>query len=393
MFRESRSPVRCVPVALPCAFVLALFLMTGRAHAAEPTPTEDYIDIYPPYDYDEDEPFDSPDPFSWEDPVEPPSDSPSPSPEAWYALSPRPSPSPSPAARANPDPKYAKEGTVKVEYKKVKQGRPLHMHFFLPKRADPSEALPAIVLFPGGGWSKCNVTTLFPHAKYFASRGMVAAVAEYRVKSTHSSSNIFDSVADAKSAVRWMRTHARELGVDPNQIVGSGGSAGGHVVACAGIVPGQEEAGENTLVSSRPDYLVLFNPVVAFKPNGAVNRRYKERANAINPSKHVKEGAPPTVIFHGTRDTTVPISGVERFEQLMKNAGTDCVLHKYEGKSHGCYRGAASYGDTVEKADRFLARHNVLSGEPTIAGATEKAPPAKPPVRPRPRPRKRKPRR
>jgi len=291
---------------------------------------------------------------------------------------------PSPATRANPAPKYAREGTAVVEYKRVRAGRPLQLHFYLPRRTDPSRALPAIVFFPGGGWSRCKVSQFTPHAQYFASRGLVAAVAAYRVKSTHSSSDIFDCVADAKSAIRWVRTHARELGVDPDKIIAGGGSAGGHVAACAGLVPGLEEAGENTSVSSRPNYLVLFNPVLAFKPNGAVNRRYKERANAINPSAHVRRGAPPTVIFHGTRDTVAPFANVERFAGLMKAAGNHCVLHRYRGRGHGFFNHpSANYAPTVQQADRFLAGLGLLSGEPTVTGATKKAPPAKTPARPR----------
>lgn len=278
-----------------------------------------------------------------------------------------------------PEPMPGRGPTAPVVYKPLKAGRPLHLHFYRPERSDPATPLPAIVFFPGGGWTRCDVGSFKSYAEYFASRGMVAAVAEYRVKGTHPSSTIFDCVADGKSAIRWVRAHARELGVDPERIVAAGGSAGGQVAACAGLVAGRDEPGEDAAVSSRPNYLMLFNPVVSFKEGGPIIRRYAAEAAAISPTEQVRPGAPPTVIFHGTQDTTVPIASVARFEERMKAAGNDCVLFPHEGKSHGFYRGPANFAAVAEQADRFLIRQKVLAGEPTVSEPAEP-----PPQKPRP---------
>ena len=102
---------------------------------------------------------------------------------------------------------------------------------------------PAIVFFFGGGWVGGNPSQFFPHCEHLAAKGMVAVSAEYRVKSRHQATP-FDCVEDARSAVRYLRGHARELGIDPDRIAAGGGSAGGHLAAATGTlnVPASETA-------------------------------------------------------------------------------------------------------------------------------------------------------
>jgi acetyl esterase/lipase len=102
----------------------------------------------------------------------------------------------------------------------------LEMHVHFPTDWKKDDKRSAIVFFFGGGWTSGTVQQFEPQAAYLASRGMVAARAEYRVKSRHEVTP--DAcVEDAKSAVRWLRQNAALLGIDPDRIVASGGSAGG----------------------------------------------------------------------------------------------------------------------------------------------------------------------
>ena len=166
---------------------------------------------------------------------------------------------------------------------------------------------------------------------------------------------------DGKSAVRWMRANAERLGVDPNKIAAGGGSAGGHVAAAVGTVPGFEAKGEDHTVSSRPDALLLFNPVYDNGPNGYGHSRVQPNWKDICPMHNIRKGAPPTVVFLGSQDKLIPVSTAEAYDKKMEEAGSRCETHIYEGASHGFFNfgrkgkdGTDYYADTVTKMDKFL---------------------------------------
>src|SRR4029079_14661005 len=96
-----------------------------------------------------------------------------------------------------------------------------------------------------------------PQAEYFASRGLVAACADYRIESQHKTTPD-KCIEDAKTAIRWLRAKAGDFGVAPDRIVASGGSAGGHLAAATALLPGFDAPGENPSVSCKPNALVLF---------------------------------------------------------------------------------------------------------------------------------------
>lgn len=253
-----------------------------------------------------------------------------------------------------------------VDYKITPQDT-LRVHLFLPADCDSPRA--AIVFFFGGGWNNGSPSQFFEHCKYFASRGMVAFAADYRVKSRHGTTP-FECVEDGKSAVRWIRMHAADYNIDPNKIVASGGSAGGHVAACTAVIEGFDDPDENLQISSKPNALVLFNPVIDTWRDGYGMKKIGDNARDISPAHHVRPGLPPTIIFHGTEDTTVPIENVERFCRLMHEAGNECTLLPFSGHKHGFF----NYGrfdnepfkQTIRAADEFLIELGFLSGTPTI---------------------------
>jgi len=215
----------------------------------------------------------------------------------------------------------------------------------------------AIVFFYGGGWAKGRLETFHPHCRYFADRGMLAAAAEYRVRDQHGTTP-FECVADGRSALRWLRSHATELGIDPHRVAAGGSSAGGHVAACAALI-----ADEDQQVSARPDALILYNPAVDPTAANLVDR-FEGRAAELSPLQHVHAGAPPTIIFHGTADQIVPVASVERFAQLMTAAGNRCELLTFPGKAHGFHHFGTNnnqpYTELIAIADRFLTELGFL---------------------------------
>lgn len=264
-----------------------------------------------------------------------------------------------------------------VTYKHIDDAD-LKLWIFNPPEHQLSDKSPAIVFFFGGGWMGGTPEQFAPHCQYLASRGMVAAVADYRVSSRH---NVLvpACVSDAKSAVRWMREHAQDLGIDPNRIAAGGGSAGGHLAASTAFLPKFDEPGENSEISSKPNALVLFNPALILASteendtllNEALRKnrdRFGPDPENVSPYHHIKRNAPPAIIFHGTGDNTVPFASVRLFSEKMKKFGNACTVIAYKGQNHGFFNfGRDNNGpfvDTVNKMDRFLVSVGYLKAPP-----------------------------
>lgn len=269
---------------------------------------------------------------------------------------------------------------AKVEVYKTVGDVELKLYIYTPEGQPPREGRPAIVFFFGGGWRGGSPGQFHQQCKYLASRGMVAMTADYRVLSRHGT-RAKACVADGKSAVRWIRANAARLGVDPKRIAAGGGSAGGHVAASTGTVTGFDESGEDTEISSVPNAMVLFNPAVVLAPiegkydlpeGRAANLKERMGTDPVNlsPYHHVAKGAPPTIIFHGTKDTAVPYRTVELFAEKMTSLGNRCLLIGYEGQGHGFFNAGRGDGTyfirTVRATDAFLAKLGYLEGPPTL---------------------------
>jgi acetyl esterase len=242
----------------------------------------------------------------------------------------------------------------------------LYLHIFRGAEQPKSEKLPAIVFFFGGGWNSGTVNQFIKHSEYLASRGMVAVIADYRVKSRHGVTPL-ECVADAKSAIRWMRAHAGEFGIDAIRIVAAGGSAGGHLAAATALAQGLDEKGEDLKISSAPNALALFNPALDLSAP-RLREMIGERALEISPLQLVRKGAPPAIIFHGTADTTVPFKQAEDFCAAMKKHGARCELMPYEGRAHGFFNYGRGDGQdfhtTLRATDEFLVSLGYLKGAP-----------------------------
>lgn len=260
-------------------------------------------------------------------------------------------------------------------YKTVGETK-LKLYVFQPAGHQASDHRPAIVFFFGGGWTNGSPTQFEQQCRYLASRGMVAITADYRVASRQQVKAV-ECVKDAKSAIRWVRGHAAELGVDPEKIIAGGGSAGGHIAACAGVLTEFDEPNEDHAISSRPNAMVLFNPAVSFTPGKAeadqkrleqLSQRTGVEPEKISPAHHVTKGLPPTLILIGTKDFL--IDGNREFVEKMKAAGNRCELDLYEGREHGFFNygrgGSRDFLATTASMDRFLMSLGYLQGPPTV---------------------------
>lgn len=222
--------------------------------------------------------------------------------------------------------------------------------------SDPKVAKPAIVFFFGGGWNGGSPEQFESQARHFAKRGLIAITVDYRVKSRHGVP-VVECVKDAKAAVAWVRENAGRLGIDPDRIAASGGSAGGHLAAATGTIGGFGS-------DARPNAMILFNPACTLAPiagwqPGAKARelgteRLGVKAEVISPAHHIGPHTPPTLILHGKADTTVPYASVVAFASEMKKAARPCKLVGYEGAGHGFFNRGEDYTRTLAEADAFL---------------------------------------
>jgi len=253
----------------------------------------------------------------------------------------------------------------------------LKMHIFDPP-ASFEGPRPAIVFFFGGGWRAGSPKQFEQQCRYLATRGMVAMTADYRTRNAYGT-DAKECVQDAKSALRWVRSNAKRLNVDPDRIVAGGGSAGGHLAACVATVMGFDEPGEDTTVSSEPNACVLFNPAVMIADSDGVTPIPADRAGDLKermgtepanlcPTHHIRPDLPPMIMFFGTEDFL--LTGAKHFHQKMRAANNRCDLKLYEGYQHGFFNfgksGNEPFKKTLIAADRFLAELGYVSGGPHV---------------------------
>ncbi len=210
----------------------------------------------------------------------------------------------------------------------------------------------AVVFFFGGGWVGGNLAQFAPQAKRLAGLGLTACLADYRVESRHGTT-LFEAVEDGRDAVRWLRDNAAVLAIDSTRLAVSGGSAGGHIAACAAVLASEDDP--------TPAAMVLFNPVLDTSEAGVGADRIGPRAEELSPLHHVRAGLPPALILHGTGDKTVPFEQARRFTDAMETAGNACKLVRFANRPHGFFNyGRADYERGFAEMERFLRERGLL---------------------------------
>jgi acetyl esterase/lipase len=253
-----------------------------------------------------------------------------------------------------------------VLYKQIDDTE-LFMEVYYPKKINSVEKYPAIVFYFGGGWKNGSIKQFQPHAKYFSQRGMVSVVVDYRVNERHETTP-FESLKDAKSAIRYIREHANQFHIDTSKIVASGASAGGQLAAATALIDDYNENTDNISVSCIPNALVLFYPVIDNGPGGYGYERIGDAYKNFSPLHNIKKGAPPTLIILGTDDSLVPVETAKYYQRVMEKVKSYCELYLFEGQGHAfCnYKNFEYYKKVVSDVDEFLQSLGYLNKEPVI---------------------------
>jgi acetyl esterase/lipase len=256
-------------------------------------------------------------------------------------------------------------------YKTIGQ-RELRVDVLYPDDWKPTDRRPAIVFFSGGAWRSGNTRQFLPQAGYFAKRGLVTVRAEYR-DSTKDKVTPDTCLKDAISAMRWVRANADRLGIDPDRIVSSGGSAGGYLAAAVATVDDFHSPGDDLSVSPKPNAMVLFNPVLDFVSLDLASRFGLDAALAerISPLRHITKDLPPTLILIGSKDRFL-----EQNERFMSEAGALGVrveIDVAEEQPHAYFNRSPWLEKTVASADRFLVLLGYLGEEPRVEPPSSKS--------------------
>ncbi|MEW4453941.1 alpha/beta hydrolase [Bremerella sp. JC817] len=237
-------------------------------------------------------------------------------------------------------------------YKTV-DGKPLTLYVTKPADWKKSDTRPAVVFFHGGGWVGGAPGQFTEHSKHLAKEGLVCVQVQYRLLDRDNNDPPTICVEDALDAMRWVRSHASELGIDPNRIASAGGSAGGHLAAYLGTVTQKEEG-----VSTKPNAMILFNPVYNNGKGGWGAGRVKDRVAEFSPAHNISQDDPPHIVFLGSQDKLIPVSTAEDFQKKSQSAGVTSELRIYEGQGHGFFNHGRDknrwYNETVSEMDKFL---------------------------------------
>lgn len=228
-------------------------------------------------------------------------------------------------------------------------GQTLRLDIFRPK--EPGRRRPAVLQIHGGAWVLgFKEYQGIPLLTHLAANGWVGFNIDYRLSPK---ATFPEHLIDCKRALAWIREHAEELGVDPDFIVVTGGSAGGHLAALMGLTPGDPEyqpgfEGVDTSVHAAvvfygvfdftndlgtrpPHYRAMLERVV-------MKKRYDADPDAFrraSPVHRVREDAPTFLVVHGRRDTLTPVEDARHFVEKLRAVSHKPALYvEVDGAEH-----------------------------------------------------------
>jgi len=233
------------------------------------------------------------------------------------------------------------------------KGGQLDMRLDIYKPRPGTEKRTATIHLHGGGFTGGNKEQLNERILPYARAGYTAISADYRLTAQGSWPAMIE---DVKAAIRWTRANASRLAIDTAHIIVVGYSAGGYLALTAAGTPNRAElegTGGNAGVPSHVAACVAYYAVT-------------EKGPPPSPaaSTYVSAAYPPTILFHGVADTTVPIESSQRFFQLLRDTKIPSEFHSFAGVAHVFDSQPDLAQVCGQLADVFIDRH-VLNPRPT----------------------------
>ena len=250
----------------------------------------------------------------------------------------------------------------------------LKMDVFFPKGYIKDKKYPCLVFYFGGGWLSGKTGYFSKQARYFASRGMICYLPQYRTKNSH---QVIPKVClqDAKTAMRFLKSNADTLSIDTSKIVAVGGSVGGHLAAAITFTTKINNSTDDLSISTVPNALILYNPIVDNGPEGYGYNRVKDYYLDFSPIHNITNYAPPTLFMLGTQDQNVTVSTAIKYKKKMNRIKSRCDMWFFPNQKRSFFNynnskaeGVTNYNyyKTIYEADKFLISLGFLEGEPTV---------------------------
>lgn len=247
---------------------------------------------------------------------------------------------------------------------KTSAGVERKMEIFFPPNHDPKTSkVPGVILFHGGGWQGGELSQFRFACNYLASRGLVCATAEYQMLGKSGIAKLVPGesrkrvcVTDAKSAIRWFKKNAGELGIDPARVITGGGSAGGHISALATLNPRLNDPADPKDIDTSVVAYLWFNP--AFEASDKTDPE-------IDILTHLKADLPPAIVFFGDKDEWK--KGWDVAYEKWKALETKSIdLRIATGQGHSFFNKDPWRAVTLIAVDEFLVKHGFLTGKATL---------------------------
>lgn len=254
--------------------------------------------------------------------------------------------------------KFSKKTLVYVDNDNEPDNESRELDLYLPTSAtQPQGGYPLIIWFHGGGWQLGSRASIELAAVKQIERGYALASVSY---SLSDKAQWPTQIHEAKAAVRWLRASAQNFGLNPQQFIAWGMSAGAHTACLLGTSAEQSEL-EGTMGSldqssavqgvvgfyPPTDFLQMVNdglidhyaadsPTALFL--GAPVREVPEKAASANPIQYVSSSSPATLLLHGDADPVVPLVQSELLFDALTQQGVKSQLNVYPGYTHGDFR-------------------------------------------------------
>ncbi|HEY0306730.1 MAG TPA: alpha/beta hydrolase [Acidobacteriaceae bacterium] len=240
---------------------------------------------------------------------------------------------------------------------------PLKADAYIPNGTGP---FPAILFIHGGGWINGDRYQMIKLIKELANQGYLAFTIDYDVDPVHYPASFNESLA----ALRYMRDHAAELRLDPTRIAVAGSSAGGELAALVALNPDgvtiPPSPASTSTTNTRVRAAIILNGVLDLTALGDKSHMVTEYLGGpctsmagtckdASPLSHVRPGAPPFFVGHGTADETVPFTQAQAFVDALRAAKVQVRFFTAQGGPHTYWQKQQFYAQNLQDIESFLA--------------------------------------